>query len=58
MDPIVPKPQQPLGIPLPLLLLAAAVMAFLPCTLPRWRVVNGQLGDRCQACSFLRGRCG
>jgi hypothetical protein len=35
MDPIVPKPLHPLGIPLPVLLRAAAVMAFLPCTLPR-----------------------
>ena len=49
MDPIVPKPRQPLGIPLPWLLLAAAVMAVLPCTLPRWRVANGHLGDRSQA---------
>jgi hypothetical protein len=48
MDPIVPKPRHPLGIPLPLLLLAAAVMAFLPRTLPRWRVANGQLEDRNQ----------
>jgi hypothetical protein len=58
MDPIVPKPLHLLGIPPPLLLLAAAVMAFLPCILLRWRVVNGKLEDRCQACSFLRGRCG
>ena len=49
MDPIVPKPRQPLGIPLPLLLLAAAVMVFLPCTLPPWRVANGHLEDRSQA---------
>jgi len=46
MDPIVPKPGQLLGIPLPWLLLAAAVMAVLPCTLPRWRVANGHLEDR------------
>ena len=49
MDPIVPKPGQLQGIPLPWLLLAAAVMAVLPCTLPRWRVANGHLGDRSQA---------
>ena len=49
MDPIVPKPRQPLGIPLPLLLLATAVMAVLPCTLPPWRVANGHLEDRSQA---------
>ncbi len=48
MDPIVPKPGQLLGIPLPWLLLAAAVMAVLPCTLPPWRVVNGHLEDRSQ----------
>ena len=49
MDPIVPKPGQLQGIPLPWLLLAAAVMAVLPCTLPRWRVANGHLEDRSQA---------
>jgi hypothetical protein len=55
MDPIVPKPRQPLGIPLPLLLLAAAVMAVLPCTLPPWRVANGHLVDRSQAPLFPEG---
>ena len=49
MHPIVPKPGQLLGIPLPWLLLAAAVMAVLPCTLPPWRVANGHLEDRSQA---------
>ena len=49
MDPIVPKPRQPLGIPLPWRLLAAGVMAVLPCTLPRWRVAYGHLEDRSQA---------
>ena len=45
----MPKPGQLLGIPLPWLLLAAAVMAVLPCTLPPWRVANGHLEDRSQA---------
>jgi len=55
MDPIVPKPLHPLGIPLPLLLLAAAVMAFLPCTLPRWRLANGQLVERNQGLPVPEG---
>ena len=55
MDLIVPKTLHPFALPLVLLLLVALALPFMSCTLPLWRVANGQLGERNQVLVVLDG---
>ena len=55
MDLIVPKPLHPFALPLVLLLLVEPALSFVSCTLPLWRVANGQLGERNQVLVVLDG---
>lgn len=55
MDLIVPKTLHPFGHALVLLLLVAAALSFVSCTLFLWRVANGQLGERNQVLVVLNG---